>query len=151
MKLAYLSAVVIAAGLLSACQTPAAAAPAQVYRHPIEQYLEFAPGADDWVRTELYFGFSHDGKVVVSEDTWQQFLHDEVTPRFPDGFTVVPARGQWQNGKGVVELEETRILVLFTPPAPGANQKIEAIRAAFLQKFGEDSVLRVTSPSKVAF
>src|SRR5579862_5431832 len=78
---------------LAGCQ---ATAPAPKQHHPIEQYLEFAPGADDWVRTELYFGFARDGKPVVSDADWEQFLNTEVTPRFRAGFTVIPAHGQWE-------------------------------------------------------
>jgi hypothetical protein len=136
--------------LLAACQTPTAAS-GTTDSHPIERYLTFAPGADDWVRTELYFGFSRDGKPAVTDANWQQFLASEVTPRFPDGFTIVPARGQWQNGKGQIDMEESRVLVLFTAPTAESNVKIEAIRAAFVQRFGMESVLRVTSPAKVAF
>lgn len=136
--------------LLAACQTPtAASSPAE--HHPIEKYLSFAPGADDWVRTELYFGFSHAGKPVVTEALWQEFLRTEVTPRFPDGFTIIPARGQWQNGKGQIDLEESRVLVIFSAPSAENNQKLDAIRAAFVERFQMESVLRVTSPAKVAF
>ena len=48
-------------------------------------------------------------------------------------------------------MEESRVLVLFTAPSSEANQKLEAIRSAYVQRFNMESVLRVTSPAKVAF
>ncbi len=140
-------ALALPAGLAGCRTTSQVPAP----HHAIERYLEFAPGDDDWVRTELFFGFERDGKPVVSESDWEDFLRTEVTPRFRGGFTVIPARGQWENGHGTIDVEQSRILVIYTAPRPEANDKIEAIRAAFLQRFGVESVLRVTSPAKVSF
>ena len=42
----------------------------------------------------LYFGTGKPDGSVVTAAEWQQFLHDEVTPRFP-GFTHWEAHGSW--------------------------------------------------------
>lgn len=35
---------------------------------------------------------------MVSDEDWRAFLAAEVTPRFPDGLTVIDAAGQWRDG-----------------------------------------------------
>src|SRR5690606_33904629 len=52
-----------------------------------------------WVRSELYFGVGKanvdPGVDAIGEAQWREFLDGEVTPRFPDGLTVVDGYGQW--------------------------------------------------------
>src|SRR5258707_8051902 len=44
---------------------------------------------------ELMFGRSIAGHLRVGEAAWSRFLAREITPRFPDGLTVLDAAGQW--------------------------------------------------------
>ena len=44
----------------------------------------------------------------VSEAEWASFLNDEVTPRFPDGLSVLDVRGQSRNLQGRIEREQRR-------------------------------------------
>src|SRR5690606_25210715 len=56
-------------------------------------------GASDWVRTELYFSlgeWTEGAPDREAEAAWRGFLDREVTPRFPDGLTVVDVYGQWR-------------------------------------------------------
>ena len=53
-------------------------------------------GTDSFAEYQLFFGRSNAGGEVVSDETWAAFLADTVTPRFPDGFTVVDGAGQWR-------------------------------------------------------
>lgn len=107
-----------------------------------------------WVDTKLYFGL---GPVDhpdhgVSEADWRGFLDREVTPRFPDGLSVVDVYGQWQ-GKDQTAPERLRskMLIIDYPDTAENRAKIEAIRAAWKQKTGDQSVLRVTEPADVSF
>ena len=106
-----------------------------------------------WVRTELYFGLGTAGKGDgVSETQWRAFLDKEVTPRFPSGLTVIDAYGQWQ-GSQQPEPERLRskILVLLYADNPAQRGAIDAIRAAWKAKTGDQSVLRVTQSAEVSF
>ena len=107
-----------------------------------------------WVETKLYFGLgpADDAAKGVSEAGWRAFLDKEVTPRFPAGLSVVDAYGQWQ-GKGETAPERIRSKELIIDyPATKANAaKIEAIRAAWKQKTGDESVMKVTEPADVSF
>ena len=44
-------------------------------------------------RSELVFGTARPAGRVVGEAEWADFLEAEVTPRFPDGLTVLSGLG----------------------------------------------------------
>lgn len=97
-----------------------------------------------WVRTELFFGTSKPDGTAVTEAQWKGFLDAEITPRFPDGLTVLTGLGQWQEEDNDIVQERSLLLILFYPRefALDSGAKIEAIRAAYEQQFQQESVLR---------
>ena len=113
----------------------------------------------DWVDTKLYFGLGpanapHKG---MSEARWRAFLDKEVTPRFPAGLSVLDVYGQWlskrdQSTAGAhPERIRSKLLVIEYPATPENAERIEAIRAAWKQLTGDQSVLKVTQPADVSF
>lgn len=113
-------------------------------------------GEQAWVRTELYFSIGEWTETALSTEAelkWAKFLDAEVTPRFPDGLSVIDVYGQWRSAKpgAVVERERSRLLVIVHADTEDVSAKIEAIRAAWKQQAGEESVLRVSVPAKVGF
>jgi len=107
-----------------------------------------------WVDTRLYFGLgtADDASKGVSEAAWRGFLDKEVTPRFPDGLSVIDVYGQWQGkGESVPERIRTKLLVIDYPDTQENRDKIEAIRAAWKKLTGDQSVMRVTEPADVSF
>jgi hypothetical protein len=103
------------------------------------------------VRVELLFGTARPDGRAVSDADWADFLETEVTPRFPDGLTVLSGLGQWRGGDGRVVRELSKILIIWHDPSDRAEADIEAIRAAYKRRFGQESVLRVESMSCVSF
>jgi hypothetical protein len=107
-----------------------------------------------WVDTRLYFGLglADHPEQGISEANWRAFLDKEVTPRFPAGLSVLDVYGQWQ-GKEQTEPKRLRSKMLIIYYADNAENraKIDAIRAAWKQKTGDQSVLRVTGPVDVSF
>lgn len=107
-----------------------------------------------WVDTQLYFGLGPAGRPSegISEMRWRQFLNKEVTPRFPSGLSVINVYGQWQ-GKNDPSPERLRskLLIVYYPNTPENREKIDAIRSAWKQMTGDQSVLRVTVPADVSF
>ncbi len=107
-----------------------------------------------WVETELYFGLGpadHPEKGV-SEAGWRDFLDKEVTPRFPDGLSVVDAYGQWKSeGRPASERLRSKLLIIDYPDSAENRDKIEAIRTAWKQLTGDQSVMQVTEPADVSF
>ena len=107
-----------------------------------------------WVDTKLYFGLgpADHPEQGISEADWRNFLDREVTPRFPAGLSVVDLYGQWQGkGKAAPERLRTKMLIIDYFDTKENRDKIDAIRAAWKQKTGDRSVLRVTEPAEVSF
>ncbi|HLK88555.1 MAG TPA: subclass B3 metallo-beta-lactamase [Polyangia bacterium] len=106
---------------------------------------------DEKIRTELYFGLSIKGGKKVTPAQWDRFLRDEVTPRFPLGFTIVDATGQWKNDRGKIVHEKSKVLILLHDDDDQSAANIEAIRGAYKQRFDQESVLRSNQAASVAF
>ena len=102
-------------------------------------------------RVELIFGTAKANGDTVSDSDWNGFLESEVTPRFPDGLTVLKALGQWRNAAGKIEKETSRILVILHKPAENADQSIESLRTIFKARFQQESVMRIDATSCVSF
>lgn len=101
-------------------------------------------GAEPWIRTELFFGMSRPDGGSISDGEWASFLDTEVTPRFPDGLTVLSAEGQWQGENNQIVEEPSKVLILLYPreAIPESHKEIEEIRAAYEKAFQQESVLR---------
>lgn len=108
-------------------------------------------GGNILTRDELYFGLSKPGGAKISEAEWQMFLQRVITPRFPEGLTVLDAYGQYLNKKGQLNKEKTKLVILLYQNSDVKNQLIEEIIAKYKQDFHQESVLRVTSSAKVSF
>lgn len=102
------------------------------------------------VRDELYLGTAtHDGQVAA--DDWKRFVDDVVTPRFPQGFTVTRATGQWQAGDGATVREASHVLAVVHPDGRSGDDAVRAIADAYKARFKQESVLRVRAPACVSF
>jgi hypothetical protein len=108
-------------------------------------------GASMYTRLELLFGLGKQSGGEVSEEEWRTFLQAEVTPRFPDGLTVVTAYGQWRDRSGEIAREPSRVLVIWHRRGTAGEADIEAIRQAYKTQFGQESVMRVDGVSCVSF
>ncbi len=100
--------------------------------------------AELWARSELYFGTSNkDTGGEYTNEEWMQFLADEVTPRFPDGLTVLTGLGQWL-ANGTVIQERSNVLIILYPLSTyqESSTKLEEIRDVYEQQFNQSSVLR---------
>ncbi len=109
------------------------------------------PGTEEFAEYRLFFGRSQGSVEVVSEEAWRAFLAEEITPRFPDGLTVLDAAGQWQGGSGEIVRERTKLLLVLAPPGGDAMQRTDEIADAYKQAFGQSSVLRVVTPACASF
>lgn len=107
-----------------------------------------------WVDTKLYFGLGliDQPDKGITEARWRQFLDQEVTPRFPDGLSVVDVYGQWQGkNQATPERLRSKLLVIDYPDTKENRDKIDAIRTAWKKLTGDQSVMRVTEPADVSF
>ena len=113
--------------------------------------LSCAASAKPMARVELMFGLSRRTGGTVSEAEWRAFLAEEVSPRFPDGLTVLSGRGQWRTAEKRLVREPMRMVVVLYTPSADSDARIEAVRASYKQRFGQESVLRVDSGACVSF
>ena len=90
----------------------------------------------------LYFGRDIEGGGEVSEGQWAEFVTAEVTPRFPDGLSVLNVAGQTRNSLNQTLRERTKLLVVVVFDAPAHKSKVEAIIEAYNKRFGQHGVFR---------
>jgi len=101
---------------------------------------------------ELMFGRNIAGRLGVGEAAWSRFLAREVTPRFPDGFSVLDATGQWRaKDHGRVVRERSKLVIIVTADGATANGRIAAIVTAYKQQFRQQSVGVISRPVCAAF
>jgi len=103
------------------------------------------------MRIELAFGFGGAGGADVSEEGWRAFLDTEVTPRFPDGLTVLSSAGQWRGKSGAITKEASRLLLIWVTPDRDTDRRVEDLRAIWKRQHGQESVLRAESRNCVSF
>ena len=110
------------------------------------------PGSDRrnalaFVRTELFFGTA---KPVgaVTPDEFKCFVDAAITPRFPEGLTVIPGRGQFTGENGVLVKEDSYVVVLLYPVdgQKASSARIDEIRRLYMREHQQESVLRVDDP-----
>jgi uncharacterized protein DUF3574 len=107
-------------------------------------------GSLDFVRTELFFGTAKPDGVVTDEE-FREFLDRIITPRFPDGLTLLKGDGQFRGEDGVIVKEDSFVLILLYPleDVRESSRKINDIRERYKDEFQQESVLRVDDPFAV--
>ena len=108
-------------------------------------------GTEPFVRYELFMGRSGDSGEVVDDAAWDAFLGETVTPRFPDGLTVLDAQGQWRGPDGLVVKERSKVLVILALSGGDAPRLLDEVSDDYKRRFGQESVLRVVQDACVSF
>ena len=100
-------------------------------------------GSDRYAEYQLFLGRSTGAGGEVSDEQWAAFLAEAVTPRFPDGLTVLDAAGQWRDGAGAIQRERSKLLWILAPPGDEARRLIDEISEEYERRFNQESVLRI--------
>ena len=101
---------------------------------------------------QLLFGRNVEDRARVSEADFNGFVAREVSPRFPEGFTVIDATGQWRDARrGTIVHEATKIIEIVLPAGEDNRPKIEAIVEAYKLQFQQQSVGLIVAPACVRF
>ena len=110
------------------------------------------PGADEFTEYRLFFGRNRDGEEVVGESDWRNFLAGEITPRFPDGLTVLDAAGQWRDESGTIIRERSKLVVILAAHGrQDALRNTDEIMESYKRAFDQESVLRTISRTCASF
>jgi hypothetical protein len=102
-------------------------------------------GTSPAVQEALFFGTSRPGGTV-SALQWRSFVEDVIAIRFPQGFTLSDAHGQWRNADGSTTQEGTHVLHIVHAGGASEDRAVSEIIGAYKQLFEQEAVLRTRSP-----
>jgi hypothetical protein len=127
-----------------ACSLHAQAAQAQALScHGSQQARQVA---------ELLFGRDIGHRLGVSEHAWARFVAREITARFPGGFTVTEASGQWRDGaSGAIVHEPSKRVEIVMPETADDDSRLDAVVSAYKRRFHQQSVAMIIHPACVSF
>ncbi|MCH9300241.1 DUF3574 domain-containing protein [Pantoea allii] len=137
--------------LLAGCHSPPPPPPSALQLAPSTRPVPICAGGEVMMQTTLWFGLSKPKGGSVSSQDWMRFIDKEVTPRFKSGLSVYDAQGQWLSENGQLAREKSKALVLIYNFDSDSNSRVEALREQYKKEFGQESVMRVDSPSCVSF
>ena len=110
------------------------------------------PPTKTMLRAELYFGRDIGGRLGVSERQWGRFLAREITPRFPDGLTVLDARGQWRDpARHALVREPSKLVIIVAADDGRTRRRLAEVAKAYKTRFRQKSVGLVLSTVCAAF
>ena len=97
-----------------------------------------------FARTELFFGSAKPDGSAVTDEEFSAFLDQVITPRFPDGLTLLTGLGQFRTSAGIIVKERAFLLILLYPrPIRDSSARIEEIRDLYKVQCQQESVLRL--------
>ncbi|MFO0775744.1 MAG: DUF3574 domain-containing protein [Nitrospiraceae bacterium] len=131
--------ITIATYLLSACLLAGCATPSPSACRPGERAI---------VVDTLYFGTQMSLRTV-SADEWANFLRNQVTTAFPNGFTTWTTIGQSRRGDGSTVYESTHVLQISHPDSPSDDQALKRLSFEYRRLYQQDSVLHLRTPACV--
>jgi hypothetical protein len=101
---------------------------------------------------ELLFGRNIGDRLGVSDAAFVRFVAREITPRFPDGLTVLDARGQWRDPeRGRLVREPSKLVLISFDDDAQKRAALTAIADAYKQRFRQQSVLNAVRSACVSF
>lgn len=102
--------------------------------------------------TQLFFGSSVKGRGLVTRGEWTAFVRRNIAPRFPDGFTVYEAEGQWLDpvSHSLVR-EKSKVMIIAAEDTAEVRSKIAEISELYRTAFHQQSVGVITRRECAAF
>jgi hypothetical protein len=133
----------IAAALGGCTTTPVAQRP---------QAQGVCPSGQEPMRmAQLFFGRNVGDQPAVSDADFRKFVDEELTPRFPNGLTVLDGGGQWRGPENQLVREASKVVLIVMSRQAEYSRKVEAVRTAYKTRFRQDSVLLLTQDTCVSF
>ena len=101
---------------------------------------------------ELMFGRKIGDRIGVTQTAWSRFVDRELSPRFPDGLTVVDASGQWRDEtRNRLIREPSKLVTIVLRDAERDQERIDQIVTAYKRRFRQQSVGVIVRPACVSF
>jgi hypothetical protein len=114
--------------------------------------LSCAAGQEAMLTAELLFGRNIGDRIGVTAGAFAAFVDAEVTPRFPDGFTILDGKGQYRDSaRGVIVREPSKVILFAVKDEETTRQSLAAIAEAYKRRFQQESVGIILRPACVSF
>jgi hypothetical protein len=110
-----------------------------------------APGEVRNISETLFFGRDILMSGEVSDEQWQDFVANVITPRFPQGLSVWPVNGQWKMADGTIVRENSFALNVVHDDSAAKNTAVEEIMNTYKTRFQQEAVLRIKSTACVSY
>lgn len=109
-------------------------------------------GLSDRLVVEVLFGRNIGQRIGVSEAQFRRFLDTEVTPRFPNGFTLFDTYGQYRSSpERPLVREPGKLLLIALDDETSDLPKVRALIDAYKVRFRQQSVGLFTRRTCVSF
>ena len=94
------------------------------------------------IRDTLYFGRAIPGGGEVGDADWNAFERDVLAKAFPNGFTVLEAKGTWRGADGAMISEPSRVIAIVHADDAAADAAVRKVVKAYRTTFRQEAVLR---------
>jgi hypothetical protein len=113
---------------------------------------ECHPGQKPQQVAQLLFGRNIGDRLGVSETQWARFVDREISPRFPDGLSVLDAKGEWRDSaRKTIVHEPSKVVEIVLPGKPDDVDALNRIAQAYKTRFRQQSVGIVIRGACVSF
>lgn len=105
-----------------------------------------------YIRTELYFGLSKPTGGIITENEWQNFVNDIITPLFKNGYTTIDAEGRWLDVQAHKTItEKTKIIIIIYKKSKYTDDAINKIIETYKKMFDQQAVMQLDFEVEVQF
>jgi hypothetical protein len=109
------------------------------------------PVGQERLRTaQLFFGRSTGDQPRVTEADFRRYVDEELTPRFPDGLTILDGGGQWKGEENKLIREASKVVLIVLAKTGDQQPRLDAARDAYKTRFKQEAVMLITKPACVS-
>lgn len=112
--------------------------------------VDFRGGDGPLIVARLYLGQSNAAGAIPPQQ-FDEFIDTVVTPKFPDGLTLIPANGRWRAPDNTLVRERTIVLELIYPDNETGRTNVLAVIEQYKQRFRQHAVLLVVEHPSVSY
>jgi hypothetical protein len=110
------------------------------------------PAGQQSIRTaQLFFGRNDLAASRIDDAEFRRFVDQELSPRFPDGLTMLDGGRQWAGAENQRIRESAKVVLIVLPGRGDARARIAAVRAAYKARYHQDPALVVSEPACASF
>lgn len=99
---------------------------------------------------QLYLGGVQTGGPAISAADLGRFVEQEITPKFPDGLTVLEGGQRWEGPENTRLREAAKVVLIVLPAGGDAKARVEGVRRAYRARFRQDAELLMAPPACAA-